>query len=32
MNVRGKAILVQAGKGPEASRGLRLPDFKTIGI
>jgi hypothetical protein len=31
MNVKGKAILVQGGKGPEGSRGLRLPDFRTIG-
>jgi hypothetical protein len=28
----GKAILVQAWRGPEGSRGLRLPDFMTVGI
>jgi hypothetical protein len=27
----GKAILLQALTGPEGSRRLRLPDFKTIG-
>jgi hypothetical protein len=27
----GKAIILQAWKGPEVSRRLRLPDFKTIG-
>jgi len=27
----GKAIPLQARKGPEDSRRLRLPDFKTIG-
>jgi len=27
----GKAIPIQAWTGPEASRSLRLPDFKTIG-
>jgi len=27
-----KAIPVQAWTGPEGSRKLRLPDFKTIGI
>jgi len=26
-----KAIPLQAWKGPEGSRRLRLPDFKTIG-
>jgi hypothetical protein len=26
-----KAIPLQAWTGPEGSRGLRLPDFKTIG-
>jgi hypothetical protein len=26
-----KAIPLQASTGPESSRGLRLPDFKTIG-
>jgi hypothetical protein len=31
MNVKGKAFLAQAGKGPEGSRGLRLPDFNTVG-
>ena len=28
----GKAIPLQAWTGPEGSRRLRLPDFKTIGI
>ena len=28
---KGKAISVQASTGPEVSRRLRLPDFKTIG-
>jgi len=28
---KGKAIPVQAWAGPEGSRRLRLPDFKTIG-
>ena len=28
---KGKAIPLQAWTGPEGSRGLRLPDFKTIG-
>jgi len=28
---KGKAIPVQAWTGPESSRRLRLPDFKTIG-
>jgi hypothetical protein len=28
---RGKAIRLQALTGPEGSRRLRLPDFKTIG-
>jgi hypothetical protein len=27
----GKAISLQAWTGPEGSRRLRLPDFKTIG-
>jgi len=27
----GKAIPLQAWRGPEVSRRLRLPDFKTIG-
>jgi hypothetical protein len=29
--VKGKAIPLQAWTGPEGSRRLRLPDFKTIG-
>jgi len=28
---RGRAIPLQAWTGPEGSRRLRLPDFKTIG-
>jgi hypothetical protein len=28
---KGKPILLQAWTGPEVSRKLRLPDFKTIG-
>ena len=28
---KGKAIPLQAWEGPEGSRRLRLPDFKTIG-
>ena len=28
---KGKAIPLGAWTGPEGSRGLRLPDFKTIG-
>jgi hypothetical protein len=28
---KGKAISLQAWTGPEGSRKLRLPDFKTIG-
>jgi len=28
---KGKAIPFQAWAGPEGSRSLRLPDFKTIG-
>jgi hypothetical protein len=31
INVKGKAIPLQAWTGPEASRSLRLRDFKTIG-
>jgi hypothetical protein len=31
MSVKGKAIPLQAWTGPEDSRRLRLPDFKTIG-
>ena len=30
-NCKGKAIPLQAWTGPEGSRRLRLPDFKTIG-
>ena len=30
-NIKGKAIPLQAWTGPEGSRRLRLPDFKTIG-
>ena len=29
--IRGKAIPLQAWTGPEGSRRLRLPDFKTTG-
>jgi hypothetical protein len=29
---KSKAIQLQALTGPEGSRRLRLPDFKTIGI
>jgi hypothetical protein len=29
---KSKAIPLQAWTGPEGSRRLRLPDFKTIGI
>jgi hypothetical protein len=29
--VKGKAIPLKALTGPEGSRRLRLPDFKTIG-
>ena len=32
LDSKGKAIQVQAWGGPEGSRKLRLPDFKTIGI
>jgi hypothetical protein len=28
---KGKAIPLQAWAGPEVSRRLRLPDFKTVG-
>jgi hypothetical protein len=31
VKVKGKAIPLQAWTGPEDSRSLRLPDFKTIG-
>jgi hypothetical protein len=30
-NVKGKTIPLQALTGPEGSRRLRLPDFKTVG-
>jgi hypothetical protein len=30
--IDGKAIPLQALTGPEGSRRLRLPDFKTIGV
>ena len=30
-NVKGKAIPLQAWTGPDDSRFLRLPDFKTVG-
>jgi hypothetical protein len=29
INVKGKAVLLQAGGGPEFSRKLRFPDFLT---
>ena len=29
--IKGKAIPLQAWTGPEGSRKLRLPDFKTFG-
>jgi hypothetical protein len=29
---KGKAISIQAWRGPESSRKLRPPDFKKIGI
>jgi hypothetical protein len=29
---KGKSIPIQAWTGPEGSRRLRIPDFKTIGI
>jgi len=29
--MKGKAIPLQAWTGPEGSRSLRLPDFKTVG-
>ena len=29
--IKGKAIPLQAWTGPEGSRRLRFPDFKTIG-
>jgi hypothetical protein len=31
VKVKGKAIPLQALTGPEDSKRLRLPDFKTIG-
>jgi hypothetical protein len=31
INVTGKAIPLQAWTGPEGSRSLRIPYFKTIG-
>jgi hypothetical protein len=31
INKEGKVILLQAWTGPESTRRLRLPDFKTIG-
>jgi hypothetical protein len=31
VNGKGKAIPLQAWTGPEGSRRVRLPDFKTIG-
>ena len=31
VKVKGKAIPLQAWTGPEGSRRLRLPDFKTVG-
>jgi hypothetical protein len=31
LHIKGKAIPLQALRGPEGSRRLRLPDFKTIG-
>jgi hypothetical protein len=31
VKIRGKAIPLQALTGPEGSRRLRLPDFKTVG-
>jgi hypothetical protein len=31
LRVKAKAIPLQAWTGPEGSRRLRLPDFKTIG-
>jgi len=29
--VKGKVIPLQAWRGPEGSRRLKLPDFKTVG-
>jgi len=31
LKTKGKAIPLQAWSGPECSRRLRLPDFKTMG-
>jgi hypothetical protein len=31
MESKGKAVPLQAWTGPEVSRRLKLPDFKTIG-
>ena len=31
VKVKGKAIPLQPWTGPEGSRRLRLPDFKTVG-
>jgi hypothetical protein len=31
LHIKGKAIPLQAWTGPEGSRRLRLPDFKTVG-
>jgi hypothetical protein len=31
LNIKGKAIPLQALKSPEVSRRLKLPDYKTIG-
>jgi hypothetical protein len=31
VNVKGKTAPLQAWTGPEGSRRLRLPDFKTVG-
>jgi hypothetical protein len=28
--IKGKAIPLQAWKGPEGSKSLKLPDFKTV--
>ena len=30
IQIKGKAIPLQAWTGPEGSRRLRLPDFKTV--
>jgi hypothetical protein len=31
VSLKGKAIPLQAWTGPEGSRRLKLPDFKTVG-